>query len=72
MGPDGIPVEVCKCMGEEGVGILWTCYRRSMNRRKCRSGAAVALYRYSMINETSRSVAITVDVAHNEGVGEGD
>ena len=47
MGPDGIPVEVWKCMGEEGVECGVTCYRRSMNRRQYRRcGAIVPLYRY--------------------------
>ena len=60
MGPGGIPVEVCKCMGEEGLAILWDLLQKIYEQEKMPgSGATVSLYRYSKINETSRGEAIT-------------
>ena len=34
MGPDGIPVEVWKCMGEEGVDMLWDLLQKIYEQDK--------------------------------------
>ena len=34
MGPDGISVEVWKCMGEEGVDILWDLLQKIYEQDK--------------------------------------
>ena len=45
MGPDGIPVEVWKSLGEEGVDMLliqMSCTRRFLSRRKCQRNGGTA------------------------------
>ena len=34
VGPDGIPVEVWKCLGEEGIDILWDLYNKIYQQEK--------------------------------------
>ena len=34
VGPDGIPVEVWKCLGREGVDILWDLFSKIYHQEK--------------------------------------
>ena len=57
VGPDGIPVEVWRCLGEEGMDILWDLFTKIYQQKKIpECGETACYYRFIRKKETYKIV----------------